>query len=59
MVAKSKSSKGILAPGGIRPCRMAENAKKKQVYQRGGFKKVRKTGARILRDHAKSTGTTM
>ena len=64
MVAKSKSSKGIFAPGDGRP-RGSGHAEwlkmpRKSKYIRGeASKKISKAGAAILRDHAKSKGTTM
>ena len=64
MIAKSKSSKGIFAPGDGQP-RGSGHAgwlkmPRKGKYVRGEVsKKLSKTGASILRDHAMSTGTTM
>ena len=64
MVAKRKSSKGIFAPGDGRR-RGSGHAgwlkmPTKSKYIRGeASKKISKTGASILRDHAKSKGTTI
>ena len=64
MRGKSKSNRGIFAPGDGRP-RGSGHAgwlkmQKKSKYIRGeAVKKVSKMGASILRDHARSEGTTM
>ena len=59
MRGKSKSKRGIFAPGDGRPRGWLKMQKKSKYIRGEAVKKVSKMGTSILRDHARSEGTTV